>query len=392
MRIAIIFDNFGPYHLARLTAAAARCDLIAIETAGSSREYRWERGEHRGAFVRSTLLPGKASDHGVGKRVSAIERTLDQHRPDVIAIPGWHDRSGLGALRWARRHHVPVIVMSDSNEDDARRTVFRETMKRYIVSLCSSGFAAGSRAAQYLERLGMPRDAIAFGYDTVDNAHFATGAAAARADPAARERLGLPDRYFLTCSRFVVKKNLPFLIHSYARYVAARGADAWPLVLVGEGEMRADLMELARREGVGDSVHFSGFVGYGDLPAFYGLGGGFVLASTVDQWGLVVNEAMAAGLPVLVSQRCGSAADLVVDGDNGFTFDPTDSAALAEKFDTIASGGDAARMGMRSREIIADWGIDRFADGLIETARRALDRPLPAGSLLARATLRAMLL
>lgn len=393
MRVAVIFDNFGPYHVARLTAAARRCDLLAIETAGKSGDYDWDTVEQADALPRTTLFPGASGDYRIGQIARAMERALDVHRPDVVAIPGWHDRAGLSALRWARRNRIPVTIMSDSNIDDAPRARYREAVKRHIVSLCSTGLAAGSRAAQYLERLGLPHDAVTMGYDTIDNRHFASGADAARADAAAlRERLALPARYFLSCSRFVAKKNLPFVIDAYARYAHARGADAWPLVLLGGGALQGDLAARAAVLGVAGSVHFPGFARYRDLPAYYGLAGGFVLASKVDQWGLVVNEAMAAGLPVLVSRRCGSASDLVVEGENGFTFDPADHAALARGLAAIAHGDAAARMGARSREIIAGWDTDRFADGLLDVARRAVDRPLPRASLLARATLGAMLL
>ncbi len=393
MRVAVIFDNFGPYHLARLSAAAQRCDIVAIETAGKSGEYAWDSGGLVEGVSRTTLLPGTSGDYSARDIARAMEGALGALRPHVIAIPGWHDRAGLSALRWARRHHIPVVIMSDSNADDAPRIWFREIIKRQVVSLCSSGLTAGSRAAHYLEQLGMSRDVMSLGYDTVDNVYFAAGAAVARADPVGTgARLHVPERYLLACSRFVAKKNLPFLITAYAAYAKGRGAAALPLVLLGDGELRDGLYALARQQGVEKLVHFPGFVRYHEMPAYYGLAVGFVLASTVDQWGLVVNEAMAAGLPVLVSSRCGCATDLVVDGDNGFTFDPTDSAALVQGFEAVAHGDNAAAMGARSKEIIADWGVDRFAAGLIEAAQCALDRPLPRGALLAHATLGALLI
>ena len=392
MRIAVIFDNFGPYHVARLSAAAGRGDVVGIETAGQSGDYRWAATADTQRFVRRTLLPGKSADHPTPRIATAMDRTLAELRPDVIAIPGWHDRAGLSALRWAKDRNIPVIIMSDSNEDDAPRMWFREMIKRKIVSLCSTGFVAGSRAARYLERLGMKRDLLTVGYDTVDNAHFATGAAAAGIDAAGtRARLALPNRYFLACCRFVAKKNLPFLVAGYASYVKARGDDAWQLVLLGDGILRDDLIALVKKLGITESVHLPGLARYEDLPAYYGLAGGFVLASVVDQWGLVVNEAMAARLPVLVSRGCGSADDLVIDGDNGFVFDPTDAAALVGGFGAIAHGDGTARMGARSGEIIADWGLDRFADGLFAAARLAVERPSSAGAPFARATLGAML-
>ncbi|MDX1548697.1 MAG: glycosyltransferase, partial [Rhodothermales bacterium] len=111
------------------------------------------------------------------------------------------------------------------------------------------------------------------------------------------------------------------------------------------------------------------------LPVYYGRAGGFVHPAHNDQWGLVVNEAMAAGLPVLVSTRAGCAQDLVHDGENGFRFDPADPAALARLLARLAAPEtDRAAMGRRSREIIARWSPERFAEGLHRAAEAGRDR------------------
>ena len=102
------------------------------------------------------------------------------------------------------------------------------------------------------------------------------------------------------------------------------------------------------------------------MPAYYGLASAFVHASTTEQWGLVVNEAMASGLPVLVSNRCGCAPDLVQEGVNGFTFDPYNVEQLAQLMLKISAFQtfSLSTFGAASRRIIADWGPERFASGL----------------------------
>jgi glycosyltransferase involved in cell wall biosynthesis len=126
----------------------------------------------------------------------------------------------------------------------------------------------------------------------------------------------------------------------------------------------------------------AGFRQYEELPAWYGLASAFVHASTTEQWGLVVNEAMASGLPVIVSERCGCAPDLVEHGVNGFTFDPYDVPALADLMQRVAAMTDERRaaMGAAGQRIIADWGPERFADGLMKAVQVALSRPLPTAS------------
>ena len=149
----------------------------------------------------------------------------------------------------------------------------------------------------------------------------------------------------------------------------------WHLVLLGDGPLRPEIEALVAKLDLQNCVHLPGFRQYDQLPAYYGLAGAFVHASTTEQWGLVVNEAMASGLPVIVSNRCGCAADLVQEGVNGFTFDPHDAEQLAKLMLTISDPRfPTSDFGAASRRIIADWGPERFARGLqaaAECARQA---------------------
>jgi glycosyltransferase involved in cell wall biosynthesis len=141
--------------------------------------------------------------------------------------------------------------------------------------------------------------------------------------------------------------------------------------LSGAGPQEGELRLKAEQAGLGSLVRFPGFQQYPDLPAWYGLAEALVLASESDQWGLVVNEAMAAGLPVIVSSRCGCAPDLVREGENGLVFDPGGPSSIAEALGAVAQM-DAPRraaMGARSRQLIAAFSPEDFALGL----RAAID-------------------
>ncbi len=130
-------------------------------------------------------------------------------------------------------------------------------------------------------------------------------------------------------------------------------------------------------------MHFAGFVQYDDLPAYYALADALVHVSTVDQWGLVVNEAMASGLPVVVSDACGSAPDLVQNKGSGIVVGALDVAALVDALVTLA--GDAGlrvRMGRASLEVIKIWGLPRFVGAMLEAARIGMAAtPRDAGAL-----------
>lgn len=395
-RLAILFHRFGPYHWARLRAAAGRFELLAVEEAAETAEYAWDLvGGEDGGFRRVTLFAVGACTEVIRRgMVARVEAELDRWQPEAVAIPGWSDRAALAALRWARRRGVPVVVMSESTARDAVRRPWKEWIKRRIVGLCDAALVGGGPHHDYLAMLGMDPARIFLGYDVVDNDHFRAGADAARADPAARTARGLPERYFLASNRFLPQKNLPVLLDAFAEYRRQTGPSAWKLVLLGDGPLRAEIEARRATLGLDDALLLPGFRQYEELPAYYGLAEAFVHTASSEPWGLVVNEALAAGLPAVVSAACGCAPDLIRDGENGFVFEPDDTTRLASGLARVAEASEAerSRMGRASREIIDRWPAGRFADGMeaaVDAAPSTLRAALPQlDRLLLRALLR----
>ncbi|HYF37917.1 MAG TPA: glycosyltransferase [Prosthecobacter sp.] len=270
---------------------------------------------------------------------------------------------------------MPAVVMSESTAHDEKRQPWKEIPKRRIVSLFSAGLAGGRAHADYLFQLGMCRTRIFLGYDAVDNAHFARP-----------QRLSEPvGEGFLASARFVEKKNLPNLLRAYAIYVKSCAADeAWPLTLLGDGDLRPRLEAMVSELGLQDLVTMPGFKQYQELPGYYRAARVFIHASTTEQWGLVVNEAMAAGLPVIVSNRCGCAPDLVRGGVNGYAFNPFDVEEMARAMMKMTKLPEdrLVTMGQESARIIAEWGPERFARGLSDATVCAREQePLKASML-----------
>ena len=390
-RVAVLFDNLGPYHIARLQAAASLFDLLAIEHRRASTEYAWDSTEQV-PFSRVTL-----SDSKEGIRQKAmyfrLKQVLETFQPAAIAVPGWSSGLAIAAIRWALGARVPVVLMSASQEVDFERVYWKEAIKKRILSQCSAAIVGGKPHREYLRKLGMPKEKISVGYDVVDNEYFAAKSESVKSNPQAREQFNLPPQYFLCSARFIVKKNLPRLLHAYRHFLDTAGAQSyahsgWNLVILGDGEQRAEVEALTQELGLAEQVHLVGFRQIDELPAFYALAGAFILPSTTEQWGLVVNEAMASGLPVLVSDRCGCASDLVEDGRNGFTFDPYDINALADLMGKIASDHcDRSAMGRASQEIISQWSPETFATGLQRAVEAALQTPQRGASILDKALL-----
>ena len=373
-----------------------------VEACAMEDTYAWEKIEGAAAFTRVTLTDRDSGDRRWKRELQRkLRRALDEIKPQVVVVPGWSSADALGALSWCAETNTPTMVMSESTAWDERRTGWKEWIKGRLVKLNSAGLAGGTPHADYLAQLGLPRDRIFKGYDIVDNGHFSAKTAEARSQKSeARSRHGLPEKYFLASARFVEKKNLSGLIAAYSQYRAScekpetgnRKSEIWKLVLLGDGPMKSDLCRVISDLGLQDSVLLPGFKQYDELPAFYGLAGAFVHASTTEQWGLVVNEAMASGLPVLVSNRCGCATDLVQEGVNGFQFDPANVDELAQLLLKISRDDfPLADFGTASRHIIAGWGPERFANGLRDAVAAALKNPRPRAGLVDRMLLRMLL-
>jgi glycosyltransferase involved in cell wall biosynthesis len=373
MRIAAIFTNFGPYHLARLRALAARWDgeLIAYEVAGAERLYPWlveRRGE---PFNWVTLFPGRdLEDLSGAECAEGMRHALERDRPGAVLVAGYARPESMAALGWARRRGRAAVLMSESQRLDHPRTWWKEAIKGRRVRRFSAALVGGPRHRDYLVDLGMDPDRIALGYNAVDNAYYAAKAEAARRSPEGRR--GLPERpYFLAVNRFVPEKNLATLIRGFARFRAeATEEHAWDLVLCGGGPGAEAIEEEGRRSGFDPAIHRPGFLQADELSRWYAFASAFVHPSLLEPWGLVVNEAAACGLPLLVSERAGCVETLVPDppGTTGLRIDPRDEPGLARALAWLASQSAPEReaMGRRAREVVAAWGPERFADGAVE--------------------------
>jgi 1,2-diacylglycerol 3-alpha-glucosyltransferase len=374
--ISVCFTNFGPYHLARLRALANRLErsgtrLLAIEVADCQRQYPWSRSSDPEPFQWATLFPERALET-ISRQECArgMKRLLDSERPDALAMVGYVRPESMAAMHWANKLRRPVVLMSESQQIDLPRTWWKEAIKRRRVTRFSSGLVGGPSHVDYLVELGMERSRIALGYNAVDNEAFASRAEAARNAPDGRR--GLPDRpYFLAVNRFVPEKNLARLVDAFARYRQDAPTDlAWDLVLCGDGPGAAEVDRAVRKSGFPEAIHRPGFLQVAEMAPWLAFASAFVHPSLLEPWGLVVNEAAASGLPLLISDRAGCVETLVPDppGTTGRRFDPHDELEMTAGLAWIAGLPESERqvMGRNAAEVVNGWGPDRFAEGMVE--------------------------
>lgn len=394
MHVAIIFSHIGNYHIARLKAASEVCQargwkLTAIQSITESKEHPWGDLPDVEGFELKTLIDlDQGSDctdlHPESpEAVAAITPCLNTIKPDVLAIPGWGFPLSRAALRWSQHHQVPAVLMSESKYDDEERTWWKEQLKYWLyVRKYSTALVGGASHKNYLIRLGFETSRIFYGYDAVDNDYFNQQSAVARQDPdAIRQHLPeIPTKpYFLSVTRLIPRKNIVRLIEAFAAYRDQVGAkQTWPLVICGSGSDLSTVQQTIARNNLEDLVKLPGFLTYQQIGYWYGLAGAFVHPAISEQWGLVVNEACAAGLPILCSSTVGACQSLVKDGENGFSFDPQQTAEITQALIDIHSLDLSVRskMGQVSQQIVNNFGPKQFGEGLISAVRVAADLQL----------------
>jgi len=398
MHVAVIFGNVGSYHAARLRAAHSSAlernwRFSAVQVTDSSLQHPWGDLRHELTFPLETILSlADATPESAERAMNSIDRrlvtaALDRLEPDVVAIPGWGFRAARAALGWCRARGAAALLMSESKRDDEARHWWKEHVKRWLyVRHFKAALVGGTIHRDYLVELGICASRIFTGYDVVDNCHFARGSADARRNPdaARREHPAIPQRpYLISVTRFLPRKDVATLIRAYAAYRAAvsSGDTPWDLVVCGSGPERNRIEQIVHELGLVTHVHLPGFVEYQALGAWYGLAEALVHTAEQEPWGLVINEACAARLPIVCSRAVGARYELVRDGENGWLFDPRDVRGLAAVLESLHGTEPEQRhaRGEVSARLVDRFRPEHFANGLFAAAD-ALHAGGPAGS------------
>jgi len=369
-RIALITEIVAPYRIPVFNALAQHdnIDLHVVFLAETDPELRqWAIYRDEINFSHEILPSWRVRAGKMNWLLNrGIRSALNRNHPDVIICGGYNYVSSWTALLWARRRRVPFILWSESNAYDRRRGyAWVEFLKAYFLGRCN-GFAVPGRASlDYLRSLGAPADRIFIAPNAVDNCFFLRESEQARRQSdALRLQLNLPQRYILFVGRLVREKGVFDLLEAYAKLSGKLRSEVG-LVFAGDGTAKQRLIEQAEDIQPG-TVFLCGFAQREQLARYYGLAEALVLPTHSDPWGLVVNEGMACGLPIVVSNVAGCAADLVQDGWNGFVVRPGDSGELCTAISSLIEDPERRRrMGERSTERIQQYSPDACAAGLM---------------------------
>lgn len=298
------------------------------------------------------------------ERARALLSRLRTFRPDVLYLTGYYDPAQLLLLAWAKLTGVRVVMQNESTAADNPPGGWRDAVKRLILSQCDGFFCFGTLAANYLLGLGVPSRKIRLRKNAVDNqALLATYQRAWPTRIVEQHRLALKPKNLIFVGRLIEVKNLMTLLDAFAKARQGGAGSDWGLLFLGDGPLADPLRQRTDELGLTDAVHLLPGRAWYRVPDVLALADVLVLPSRSEPWGLVVNEAMVCGLPVVVSDRCGCVADLVQNERNGFIFDPEQPSQLADCLMRIMTMTDADRvsMGRAGQEIIAPFSPGNVA-------------------------------
>jgi L-malate glycosyltransferase len=365
-KIALIWERYLVNRDDRAAALAerleGRADVLAIEVATTTELYAdFPPSGTTGKATKRTLFPGRSFDDiKPWRRFLAMFRAVSRCKIVCIGVP--YSKPDILLLVWVLRLlGRQVILATVSKFDDYPRASGFEFAKRLVLAGFRTILVPGVRSFEYYQFLGFGRHQILYGGNSICIERVRSQAASGTgALPTA-----FADRDFFYVGRLIEKKNLSLLIDAFARYCALEPSSTRKLVLIGSGPLEAKLREEADRKAPEGRVEFAGFLSESALYGRMAKGLGLVLVSISEQWGEVINEALALDLPVIVSEAPGARDVLVRNLVNGFVLEKGSVEGIARAMQQL--GADEAawkRMSdaSRARAPLADVAV--FADAI----------------------------
>lgn len=303
------------------------------------------------------------SHHFAGINNPGLIAGIESWKADAVLVYGWSFKSHLKAMKYFKGK-IPVFFRGDSTLLDAiafPKKILRRIVLRYVYRYVDVALFAGTANRSYFTHAGLRDSQLAFAPHAVDNERFSCNEKEREQEAKAwRGSIAVPEDaiVFLYAGKFESKKDPFGLLEAFEKSATA---DVY-LVFAGNGELES---QLKQRAAGNSGIKFINFVNQQQMPVLYRIADVFVLPSKGpgETWGLSINEAMASGRAVLVSDRCGAAIDLVKNGENGRVFTGGETLQLQHSIEWFINNRNRVKeMGLRSREIINNWSYEKLAE------------------------------
>jgi glycosyltransferase involved in cell wall biosynthesis len=374
VRVALLTNFVPPYRVPLFEALAERVDrllVLASTDVEAGRPWGFAPGGLDVVVQKTLTLQQRHRNGGFTDRalvhipLDTAER-LDAFGPDVI-VSGELGARTVQALRFGGQRRLPVVVWATLSERTERhRGSARRWLRARLLRAAEHVLVNGASGARYVRSFGIPEVRITrVPYTTAMEGFLALPLARPPAPPLR-----------VLCVGSLIPRKAPDALLAAAQRIASP-ARPIELTFLGDGQLRAPLERRASIAHPGLEVRFPGAVGYGFLPDHYARAHVLAFPTLSDEWGVVVNEALAAGVPVLGSRESQAAEELIVDGENGWLLEDSTADAVARGLERALAASPEQLAGMRAAARASAAALTPRAAA--ETMNRVLTSLVPAG-------------
>jgi glycosyltransferase involved in cell wall biosynthesis len=375
MRILIVHNQLWAHYKAivfnelQKIISSKKVDELLVVQIASIEKSRVELGNIDSSFHQypyHLIHNGFLEEVSLKQRVFGILNQIKTFKPDVVNLTGYYDVASWIVLFYCKLKGIKTILSNESTEGDHSRNNIKEFWKSLIIRQFDGYFNFGTLSKNYLLTLGAKAEKMLVNRNCVDNELLKKNySESILSRPYRQSALNLSKNNFIFVGRLIEFKNLFFLLECFSEAQKQSKKD-WGLIILGDGDQKDALQNFIEAQNI-RNVSFQKGVSWQEVPEYLALSDVFVLPSYSEPWGLVVNEAMACGMPVLVSEKCGCAVDLVQNSKNGFTFSAYDKNQLTSLLLKFMNNElDSLKMGEISEQIIKGYSPQNVAKEMYE--------------------------
>lgn len=360
LKVAMVTNIPAPYRLPvfEQVTAAPDIEFCAFFCSGREPDREWDlaTSQFKQVFLREKFINFRGRFIHINPDLWGKLRAF---RPDVVITTGFNP-SHLLAYAYARLHGVRHIAMTDGTyQSETKLSAVHRWIRRIVFSRTQAFIGASDGSLALYRSYGIESKRLFKSHLCANNAAFFRA-------PSVEKRFD-----FIFCGRFVAMKNPLFAIE-VARCISKRLGRRVSILFVGSGEMESEMRAAAMAAAQEVDCEFAGFARQDELPQMYGSARILLFPTQWDVWGVVVNEACASGLPVLVSPFAGSIGDLILDEENGFVL-PLDIQQWTDAGVRLLSDNELYEsMSARSRELVQEYSFENAAAGIVNAVKMSV--------------------
>lgn len=378
MKVTIIHTDFRIYWPSRLEALSVYLErkfisLDIIEIAGKGTPYEFAGKSNESKLNWHILFSEEKMEninsYSIQKKLYAL---LDKINPDILLSGAIAFPSGALSVAWAMKHKKKIICFDDAKIESVKRSRFVNFIKQQIYNGVYAMLYPSPDWDETGKFWNFKKEQLFYGIDVVDNSFWENDIIYS-----VSKSKGLP--YLLAVGRQIPKKNFILIAEAYNLYYKRYKEKAYPILFVGEGPEHNKLQCFIQDNNLTSKAKLLPFLSQMDLKSIYHNAAALIIASNKEEtWGLVINEAMACGLPIIASNQCGATNTLVKDKINGYVFAPDINSSLFSVLCEFHNTSEKQKKSMcvASKNIIQNWDLDRFCESCYNAILYVTNVPL----------------